>query len=195
MSALHVAAAKGHAPVIALLRQVDANVEVRDSRGLTPLHVAVLMGQVEAARALVQAGARIHARQPALNVRPSAGSRAGDSGVEEEEEQVPAHYIAPGGLEGRARTPLEWAQLLGDEAMVAVLTGGGMGAGDGGGEEVRSEEEDTTHESEVLVGRLKRGERKRLEELVTSYAHRAVTDNVKAHQVAVWVPMSTDSED
>ena len=113
----------------------------------------------------------------------------------EEVDQVPAHVIAPGLARSRARTPLEWAHLFADEAMVAALTGRGVGAGDGGGEEVRSEEEDTTHESEVLVGRLKRGERKRLEELVTSYAHRAVTDNVKAHQVAVWVPMSTDSED
>ena len=79
----------------------------------------------------------------------------------EEAEQVPAHAIAPWLARGRSRTPLEWAHLFADEAMVAALTGRGVGAGDGGGEEVRSEEEeeDTTHESEVLVGRLQGGQR------------------------------------
>jgi hypothetical protein len=79
--------------------------------------------------------------------------------VVEEAEQVPAHAIAPWLARGRSRTPLEWAHLFADEAMVAALTGRGVGAGDGGGEEVRSEEEDTTHESEVLFGRLQSGQR------------------------------------
>ena len=33
------------------------------------------------------------------------------------------------------------------------------------------------------MGRLKRGKRRNVEELVTKFAHRAVIDNVKAHQV------------
>ena len=141
---------------------------------------------------------RTHGPQPVLNVRPLGGSASKTLRLEDAEQVLPDDVV-PG---ARARTPLEWARVSDDEAMVAALTGrgeagGGGGEGQGeeeeegagkgrmegvGGVEGRSEE-DSTHESEVLMGRLKRGKRRNVEELVTKFAHRAVIDNVKAHQV------------
>jgi hypothetical protein len=56
-TALHWAAAKGHASAVRLLIQSGAPVEQRNESGATPLHSAAANGQLPAARALLSAGA------------------------------------------------------------------------------------------------------------------------------------------
>lgn len=56
-SGVFAAAAKGDAPAIARLASQGADVNAKDGRGRTPLHVAAFMKQSEAMRALAAAGA------------------------------------------------------------------------------------------------------------------------------------------
>ncbi len=56
-TALHLAAGDGRLPVIKVLLQEGATVDMRCWGGGTPLYVAVQMGQMAAARRLVEAGA------------------------------------------------------------------------------------------------------------------------------------------
>jgi ankyrin repeat protein len=59
---LCTAAERGHDEVIALLLEAGADVDVRDSRGETPLILASRSGVVAAVRLLLQAGADPHAK-------------------------------------------------------------------------------------------------------------------------------------
>jgi hypothetical protein len=58
---LHEAAAKGDIMGIAVAGMAKANLEARDSKGRTPLHVAVFQKQYAVARALLTAGADANA--------------------------------------------------------------------------------------------------------------------------------------
>jgi len=58
---LFAAAAKGDAAAVAKLASSGANVNARDDRGRTPLHVAAFMKQRDAMKALVDAGADANA--------------------------------------------------------------------------------------------------------------------------------------
>jgi uncharacterized protein len=61
-SALHVAAANGHAGIVAALLDAGADVRARDASGMTPLLSAARGGRVSAFDALVAAGADVAAR-------------------------------------------------------------------------------------------------------------------------------------
>ena len=54
---LHAAAARGDAGEIERLKRAGATIDARDSRGRTPLHVAVFMRKQDAARTLLRLGA------------------------------------------------------------------------------------------------------------------------------------------
>lgn len=57
-SALHWAAAKGHAPLASWLIGARADVELRNNAASTPLHTAAANGKMDIARILLAAGAR-----------------------------------------------------------------------------------------------------------------------------------------
>ncbi|TDK27153.1 hypothetical protein E2F46_02765 [Luteimonas aestuarii] len=61
-SALHVAAASGHAGIVAALLDAGADVRSRDANGMTPLLSAARGGRVSAFDALVEAGADVSHR-------------------------------------------------------------------------------------------------------------------------------------
>lgn len=61
-TALHHAATRDNAEMIALLAQYDANTELKDKYGQTALHVAAWEGNLRAASALTDAGADVFAK-------------------------------------------------------------------------------------------------------------------------------------
>lgn len=61
-TALHHAARRDNAEMIALLAQYDANPDLKDKYGQTALHVAALEGNARAATALTAAGADVFAK-------------------------------------------------------------------------------------------------------------------------------------
>jgi cytohesin len=61
-AALHHAAARDNAEMIALLARYDANPDLKDKHGQTPLHVAAWEGNARAAVALTDAGADVFAK-------------------------------------------------------------------------------------------------------------------------------------
>ncbi|KAG9453603.1 hypothetical protein H6P81_006507 [Aristolochia fimbriata] len=62
LTALHSAAIKGHADIVAMLAEFGMDVEGRDIEGHTPLHLAVEGGSREAVEALIDMGADVNAR-------------------------------------------------------------------------------------------------------------------------------------
>lgn len=61
---LHAAAANGHAPIIATLKQAGANLNTptsyKEEDGITPLYMAIIFGHYSAVCILLQLGANIH---------------------------------------------------------------------------------------------------------------------------------------
>src|SRR5690606_3310243 len=61
-TALHVAAANGHADLVAALLDAGADVQARDARGMTPLLAAARGGRVSAFDALLAAASDVAAK-------------------------------------------------------------------------------------------------------------------------------------
>ncbi|XP_068637012.1 protein VAPYRIN-like [Aristolochia californica] len=62
LTALHSAAIKGHAEIVAMLAEFGMDVESRDVEGHTPLHLAVESGSRDAVETLIDRGANVNAR-------------------------------------------------------------------------------------------------------------------------------------
>ena len=142
---------------------------------------------------LTHTGARIHAKQPLLNLgRIGSNARQDDAG-----EQDNGHG-AQGASHGRARTPLEWAKVSGSRLLVSALLGCcPQRTGLELSEAVMGDTEETTHESEAFDAswrnggwrkKDREGGRSRLaasvEERVVEYAHAAIADNIKVCSLA-----------
>ena len=70
--ALNWAAWFNHPPAIDLLLKLGAEIDAANTTGFTPLHHAAENGSLEAARALLQAGARVRAHDPVANAGVAA---------------------------------------------------------------------------------------------------------------------------
>jgi acetoin utilization deacetylase AcuC-like enzyme/ankyrin repeat protein len=104
-------------------------VDMRDDDGCTPLHVAILHGRLEAARALLAAGARPRLRvegSPALHLATCVGAHP-----EHADFAPPAVAlllnagVVPYDRDDAGRTALHWAAQYGLEAAAAALLGAG----------------------------------------------------------------------
>ena len=67
-SALHIAAYIGHVGAIEALISAGANVNLKDKSGITPLLNAIYKGHIEAAKFLIEKGARYKNEQTPLGV-------------------------------------------------------------------------------------------------------------------------------
>ena len=70
-SSLHVAAQAGHVPIIELLLQSGAVLDLNDASGMTPIHLASIVGAQEALGAMVKlAGGAVLSLPDASGVTP-----------------------------------------------------------------------------------------------------------------------------
>lgn len=90
-TALHVACAEGHLPVVQLLLQHGASLSARDFDGWSPLHCAAYYGDPRVTGALLQAGAAAEDVSPATGATPLllAAEMCGSSWVDR-----PCNYAA-----------------------------------------------------------------------------------------------------
>jgi len=109
--ALFEAAQRNNADMVAYALGKGADIEARDTQGLTPLMVAALLGNLNAAEALASAGADLHARET------GTGANALHIAAAEGHDLVVRELIAAGasldaerGSDGR--TPLHLAPLV-----------------------------------------------------------------------------------
>jgi ankyrin repeat protein len=61
-TALHMAAAAGHTPIVKKLLENNANVNIQNNQGNTPLHQATWRNHPEIVKMLLNAGARVDVR-------------------------------------------------------------------------------------------------------------------------------------
>ncbi len=147
-TALHLAAAEGHAEVVAYLLSRGAPASARDRWGATPLHDAVQNGHERAADRLLEQGAKLEVDPVVLCTLASQGDTAGvrrwlrygaDPLVGDYDGRTPLHLAAAEGHEATVRvlldhgadgtardrwgaTPAEAARSGGHDAVGALLS-------------------------------------------------------------------------
>lgn len=108
-TALHIVTARRDAVWIRFLTKRGANPNIRDKNGLAPLQLAVTLGFVEGAEALVKAGAEVE-------ITDSSGETPLISAVHRRDVSLIRLLLANGGNPDRAdnsgRTARDYAQLM-----------------------------------------------------------------------------------
>ena len=114
-TALHIVTARRDAVWIRFLTGRGANPNIRDKKGVTPLQLAVTLGFVEGAEALVKAGAEVE-------ITDTSGETPLISAVHRRDVSLIRLLLANGGNPDRAdnsgRTARDYAQLMNSNSSI-----------------------------------------------------------------------------